>query len=223
MSIFQNYSNYREALYSFAVVAYCQSSTFQAFVWRSTLGLNAARVHIPLQSGDDAILSPMRRNYNAAQYREVVERAIDQIPHLGLGADVIVGFPGETEENFEKTYRLIEELPFSYLHVFTYSPRKGTDAYLMKENLPKAVKKERNRRLTELGKRKSLEFRKSFSDKTVHVLAEGSREGATGKLRGHTEHYIPVSFDGEDSLMNQILPITIEDVSEQRVSGCLAL
>jgi len=180
-------------------------------------------LHIPLQSGDDAILSPMRRNYNAAQYREVVKRAIDQIPYLGLGADVIVGFPGETEKNFEKTYRLIEEVPFSYLHVFTYSPRKGTDAYFMKENLPKAIKKERNRRLTELGKRKSLEFRKSFSDKTVHVLAEGSREGATGKLRGHTEHYIPVSFDGEDSMMNQILPITIEDVSEQQVSGCLAL
>ena len=180
-------------------------------------------LHIPLQSGDDATLSRMRRNYNIAQYRQVVERAAAQIPHLGLGADVIVGFPGETEESFEKTFRLIEELPFSYLHVFTYSPRKGTDAYIMKETIPKAITKQRNRRLTELGQKKSLEFRKSFSNKTVSVLAEGSREEATGKLRGHTEHYIPVAFDGEDSLMNQILPITIEHVSEQRVSGCLAL
>ena len=179
-------------------------------------------LHIPLQSGDDAVLSPMRRNYNVAQYRDVVERAVDQIPHLGLGADVIAGFPGETEANFEKTYRLIEELPFSYLHVFTYSPRKGTDAYFMKENIPKAVKKERNRRLTELAKTKSLEFQKRFTHKTVYVLVEESREKTTGKLRGHTEHYIPVSFDGEDSHMNRILPIIIEDVSEQQVSGCLA-
>lgn len=179
-------------------------------------------LHIPLQSGDDAVLLPMRRNYNVAQYRDVVERAVDQIPYLGLGADVIAGFPGETEESFEKTYRLIEELPFSYLHVFTYSPRKGTDAYSMKENIPKAVKKERNRRLTELAKTKSLEFQKRFTHKTVYVLVEESREKTTGKLRGHTEHYIPVSFDGEDSNMNRILPITIEDVSEQQVSGCLA-
>ena len=179
-------------------------------------------LHIPLQSGDDATLSRMRRNYNIAQYRQVVARAVDQISHLGLGADVIVGFPGETEENFEKTYRLIEELPFSYLHVFTYSPRKGTDAYLMKENIPKAIKKLRNRRLTELGHKKSIEFRQNFLNRIVNVLVEGSREGTTGKLRGHTQHYIPVSFDGEDSHMNRILPITIEHVSEQQVSGCLA-
>ncbi|MZH42193.1 MAG: tRNA (N(6)-L-threonylcarbamoyladenosine(37)-C(2))-methylthiotransferase MtaB, partial [Nitrospinae bacterium] len=95
-----------------------------------------SHLHIPLQSGDDRILKSMRRNYNREQYLEVAERALNIIPGLGLGADVIVGFPGETEEEFENTRSLIEQLPFSYLHVFSYSPRRGTEAHQLKDNVP---------------------------------------------------------------------------------------
>ena len=100
-------------------------------------------LHIPLQSGDNEILGRMRRNYNRAQYRDVVKRAVSTIPNLGLGADVIVGFPGETEIAFENTRKLIKELPFSYLHVFSYSPRRGTEADKFKDDIPGNIKKER--------------------------------------------------------------------------------
>ncbi|MGP0566455.1 MULTISPECIES: tRNA (N(6)-L-threonylcarbamoyladenosine(37)-C(2))-methylthiotransferase MtaB [unclassified Nitrospina] len=177
--------------------------------------------HIPLQSGDDSVLSAMKRNYNSAQYRRVVERAAARIPDLGLGADVIVGFPGETEAMFENTYRLVQDLPFTYLHVFTYSPRKGTTAFAMNNNVPKTEKKERNRRLTELGRDKAIAFRQSLEGRTANVLIETSRDPASGRLRGHTEHFIPVSLDGSDAMMNRIVPVRIQDASDQQVSGCV--
>jgi len=107
-------------------------------------------LHVPLQSGDDGILNRMRRNYNSQQYIDVISRAAEKIPHLGLGADVIVGFPGETEESFERTRKLVESLPFTSLHTFSYSLRKGTEAAGFTNNVPKAVKKTRNKILTDL-------------------------------------------------------------------------
>ncbi len=178
-------------------------------------------LHIPMQSGDDHILSQMKRNYDSRQYRDVVERAAKSIPDLGLGADVIVGFPGETDERFENTYRLIEDLPFSHLHVFSYSPRIGTDAYSLHNDVPKAVKKERNHRLTELGNRKATAFRKGLLGRTVNVLTETTRSAKTGRLRGHSEHFIPIQFEGENELMNQLTPVRIQDVSDRQVTGCL--
>ena len=177
--------------------------------------------HIPLQSGDDTILSRMRRNYNTRQYRDVVEKIARRISKVGLGADIIVGFPGETEAMFENTRRMVAKLPFTTLHVFSYSSRPGTEAAGSRNDVPKAVKKERNKILTELGNRKALEFRRSFLDHTVNVLVENSREPRTGSLRGHSENFIPVSFEGDDAWMNRIVPVRILDVSEQQVSGCL--
>jgi len=178
-------------------------------------------LHIPLQSGDDAILAKMRRNYNSGQYLDTVHRALEKIPRLGLGADVIIGFPGETEQNFENTRKLIESLPFTYLHAFAYSPRKGTEAYGFKSNLPKTVKKERIKILTALAHEKSLQFQRQFIGKTVTVLLENHRDSVTGNLRGYSEHYIPVTVPGDDRFKNQLVPLTIEDVTEQQVSGCL--
>ncbi len=177
--------------------------------------------HIPLQSGDDAVLARMRRNYNAAQYLDVTRQALDAIPDLALGADVIVGFPGESDAHFENTRRLIEALPFSYLHVFTYSPRRGTEAHGFKDNLPKAVKKERNRILTELAQEKSLRFRRRFVGRTATVLLENQND-AQGRLKGHTEHYIPVALEGADRLKNRLVPVRIESVSPGQVSATLA-
>ena len=163
----------------------------------------------------------MRRNYNTRQYRDVVERAIDLNPGLGLGADIIVGFPGESDAMFENTRRMIEDLPFTTLHVFSYSPRPGTEASGFTNDVPKAVKKERNKILTELGNQKAQQFRKSLLGQTVPVLVENSREPQTGRLRGHSDTYIPVSFAGGDEWMNRIVPVRVTEVSEQQVSGCL--
>ncbi len=180
-----------------------------------------SHLHIPLQSGDDTILSRMRRNYNAGQYREVVEKAVERNPGLGLGADIIVGFPGETDAMFENTRRMVEDLPFTTLHVFSYSPRKGTEATGFTNNIPKAVKKERNKILTELGNQKARLFRESLLNQTLPVLVESSRDPQTGHLRGHSDTYIPVSFEGSDEWMNRIIPVRITEVSEQQVSGSL--
>jgi threonylcarbamoyladenosine tRNA methylthiotransferase MtaB len=177
-------------------------------------------LHIPLQSGDTEILSKMRRNYNAKQYEHVVRRVADRISPLGLGADIIVGFPGESEESFERTRRLIEELPFSYLHVFSYSPRSGTEAHNFRNNIKNITKKERNLTLSNLAKEKAYIFHKSFIGKKVTVLAE-ERKQTNGVLRGHSEHYIPIRIDAEDSLQSRLLPVVIKEIKKNELIGYL--
>lgn len=182
-----------------------------------------SHLHIPLQSGDNEILRRMRRNYNSEQYRDVVRRAINAIPNLGLGADVIVGFPGETGAAFENTRKLIEEFPFSYLHVFSYSPRRGTEANDYKDDIPGNIKKERNKILTQLVAEKSLELKNKFLNQTATVLIENQRDRKSGKLKGHTDNYIPISLDGPDSLKNRLVPVTLQQVSGDHVEGCALL
>ena len=177
-------------------------------------------LHIPLQSGDTEVLSKMRRNYNADQYKHIARRAVDRIPSLGLGADVIVGFPSESEENFESTRRLIKELPFSYLHVFSYSPRSGTEAHNFKNNIKNITKKERNLILNDLVKEKARQFYKSFIGKKVTVLVE-ERKQADGVLKGYSEHYIPVSIDTEGFLQNQLVSVLITEIRKNKLIGCL--
>ena len=180
-----------------------------------------SHLHIPLQSGDNKILKQMRRNYTREQYIEVVHRATNAIPNLGLGADVIVGFPGETDAAFENTRKLIEELPFSYLHVFSYSPRRGTEANDYKDDIPGNIKKERNKILTQLIKEKGLEFRNKSLNTIATVLIENQRDKNSGKLKGHTDNYIPISLDGPDPLKNCLIPITLQNISGNFVEGCV--
>jgi len=180
-----------------------------------------SHLHIPLQSGDNEILKRMRRNYNREQYIDVVHRAMNAIPNLGLGADVIVGFPGETDAAFENTRKLIEELPFSYLHVFSYSPRRGTEANDYKDDIPGNIKKERNKILTQLVTDKGMEFRNKFLNQTATVLIENQRDRKSGKLKGHTDNYIPISLDGPDPLKNCLVPITLQKISGDYVEGCV--
>ena len=177
-------------------------------------------LHIPLQSGDTEVLSKMKRNYNAKQYEHIVRRASEKISPLGLGADVIVGFPGESEVSFEHTRKLIEELPFSYLHVFSYSPRSGTEAHNFKNNIKNITKKERNLILNDLVKEKARQFYKSFIGKKVTVLVE-ERKQADGLLKGYSEHYIPVSIDAEVFLQNQLVSVLITEIRKNKLIGCL--
>lgn len=180
-----------------------------------------SHLHIPMQSGDSAILKSMRRNYNRQQYLEVVHRAVNAIPGLGLGADVIVGFPGETEEQFESTRELIEQLPFSYLHVFSYSPRRGTEAHQFKDNVPGNIKKQRNQTLTQLANQKALKYREKFLGQKETVLLENQRDTKSGWLKGHTGNYIPVILEGADALKNNLVPVTLQKISESQVAGCV--
>jgi threonylcarbamoyladenosine tRNA methylthiotransferase MtaB len=130
----------------------------------------AKHVHAPLQSGSDRVLRRMHRKYRPGHYEDRVAKARDWMPDAAIGADVMVGFPGETEEEFEESRQFIESLPFTYLHVFTYSERPGTPAAECPDQVPIAVRKERNRILRELGARKNLEFRRSMIGRKISAV-----------------------------------------------------
>ena len=128
------------------------------------------RSHVPLQSGSDAVLRRMHRKYRPWHYREKIEKIRAAMPGAAIGADVMVGFPGETDAEFEATRKMIEELPFTYLHVFTYSPRPGTPAASMKNQVPMNVARERNRVLRELAAEKKLAFMRGFIGKSLDAI-----------------------------------------------------
>ena len=130
----------------------------------------ARHVHAPLQSGSDRILRRMHRKYRPRHYADRILKARRLMPDCGVGADVMVGFPGETDADFEESRRFIESLPFTYLHVFTYSERPGTPAAAMPDQVPVPVRKERNRILRELAARKNLAFRRGMVGRTLSVV-----------------------------------------------------
>jgi threonylcarbamoyladenosine tRNA methylthiotransferase MtaB len=137
-------------------------------------------LHVPLQTGDGRLLSAMGRRYTAAQYRQFVARASKLIPLLGLGTDIMVGLPGEDDSAFAHTLQLVQDLPFSNLHVFPYSKRPGTRAAAMPGPVPAAVKRERSARLIALGEAKRREFAERFVGRPVSVLVERVSAGNIG-------------------------------------------
>jgi threonylcarbamoyladenosine tRNA methylthiotransferase MtaB len=133
--------------------------------------------HIPLQAGDDAVLRRMNRHYDAAFFRDLVEDIHRRIPDAAIGLDVITGFPGETETEFENSFRLVESLPVSYLHVFPFSRRPGTPAATMAGQLPGDLIRKRAARLRALGGKKNREFARRFIGRNLEVVVEGGRSG----------------------------------------------
>jgi len=130
----------------------------------------AKHAHVPMQSGSDAVLRRMHRKYRPWHYHEKIEKIHAAIPTAAIGADVMVGFPGETDSEFEATRQMIDDLPFTYLHVFTYSPRPGTPAAEMADQVPVHVARERNRILREMAATKKLAFMRSFVGKTLEAI-----------------------------------------------------
>lgn len=173
-------------------------------------------LHVPLESGSDATLARMGRGYTRGEYAEAVRRVTDQDPRAGLGADVMVGFPGETEADFEDTVALVEELPFTYLHVFSFSPRAGTPAAAMAGAVPGAEKKRRSRKLRELGRSKSLAFRRGLLGQRLGVLVEGRRGR---RLTGLSSNYVRVEIGGPDDLTNRLVDVVVESVDEEGTRG----
>ncbi len=179
--------------------------------------------HIPLQSGDDRILKQMRRPYDLNQFRKLVFTIHQWIPDAAIGVDVLVGFPGETDGAFQNTYRLIEDLPISYLHVFPFSPRKGTPASRYPDQITADVKKMRCQQMRQLGLKKKKAFYKKFLSKNIKVLIEEIRELDSGNLKGKTSNYIDVTVEGPDALQNQIVIVKLVKLNEnQTVLGTIS-
>ncbi len=159
-------------------------------------GVVCRHLHIPLQSGDDGILAAMRRDYDAAFFRDLLQRIWAAVPGVAVGIDVMVGFPGETEEAFANTLRLVEEMPVAYLHVFPYSRRPGTPAASMAGQIPDQEKKGRAERLRRVGAEKRRTFAGRFIGTPLTVLTEGRKDAATGFPLGFSDNYIPVAVRG---------------------------
>ncbi|MBI1735996.1 MAG: tRNA (N(6)-L-threonylcarbamoyladenosine(37)-C(2))-methylthiotransferase MtaB [Candidatus Rokubacteria bacterium] len=179
----------------------------------------APHFHIPLQSGSDRVLRGMRRPYSVRMYRDVVERLAARVPGLGLGADVIVGFPGETDADFAATVRLVDELPFSYLHVFAYSDRTGTEAATRPGRVDPRTIARRSAVLRARSGAKARAFREALVGRTVDALVLETRDRATGGLVGLTGSYVEVVFDGPDSLMRRLVRARVTDAGAERARG----
>jgi threonylcarbamoyladenosine tRNA methylthiotransferase MtaB len=160
-------------------------------------------LHLPLQSGDDEILKRMNRHYNRSFLSDLIQELHRNIPGISIGGDVIVGFPGETQERFQKTYEFIKSLPFSYLHVFPFSKRKGTPAFQYSQSVDQADITRRAKAIRELGKQKRRAFYSRFLHQELTVLVEGHREKGTGRWKGLSRNYIPVLLKHENGSKGQ--------------------
>jgi threonylcarbamoyladenosine tRNA methylthiotransferase MtaB len=177
----------------------------------------ANHLHVPLESGSDSVLSRMRRGYTRDEYAEVVRSVTDRDRLCGLGTDVMVGFPGETDEDFADTVSLIESLPFTYLHVFAFSPRAGTAAVEMQDRVSAGEARRRSRFLREHAVRRSLEFRRGLVGRTLTVLVE-QRERAR-PLSGLAGNYVRVTFEGGEELKNRFVDVAVTSADEAVTTG----
>jgi len=163
----------------------------------------ASHLHVPLQSGSDAVLERMRRPYKSAFYRSAIERLHTNVNNIGIGADVIVGFPGETDDDFQRTYDLIESLPLSYLHVFRYSRREGTDAADFLDQVREEIKRERMERLIGLRDRKKQEFAETQMGVAQTVIVE--RVSVDNIASGWSDNYMRAFFVSDYISVNNIV------------------
>ena len=172
----------------------------------------AKHAHVPMQSGSDRVLRKMHRKYRPWHYAEKLTKLRQAMPSAAIGADVMVGFPGETDLDFEETRAMIERLPFTYLHVFTYSGRPGTPSEKMPDQVPVHVARERNRILRELAAQKKLAFMQSFVGQKLSAITLGVREnGCTEAL---TDNYLKLWLRG-DHPENRMVEATIESASAE--------
>jgi threonylcarbamoyladenosine tRNA methylthiotransferase MtaB len=171
--------------------------------------------HIPLQSGSDEMLKSMRRKYLSDLYASRVNRIKEKMPHACIGVDVIVGFPGETDEEFEITYKFLTDLDISYLHVFTYSERPNTTAYKMPGKVRMGIRAERSKRLHILSDKKRHFFYEQNIGKSYQVLWEAENDNDT--MYGFTENYIKVKTNYDPMLVNEITPVELTKIDEDMV------
>ncbi len=175
--------------------------------------------HLSLQSGCDETLKRMNRRYTTEQFKEIVKRLRNTYSDVNLTTDIIVGFPGETEEEFEKTYKFLDEIKFYKMHIFKYSQRKGTKAAVMQNQIPGDIKELRSRRLIELSNKNEFEINQKYIGKKVEVLFEEEKEGV---FKGHTANYILVYYNDEkENLSNKIQEVEcIQNLNDHILAKC---
>jgi threonylcarbamoyladenosine tRNA methylthiotransferase MtaB len=166
--------------------------------------------HLSLQSGSNAVLSRMKRRYTVGDYQRAVALIRDRVPEVAITTDIIVGFPGETDAEFEESYQLCRQMEFARIHVFPYSPRPGTEAATMSNQVGDRVRRERSQRMLALAKESARNFRRKFLGKTMPVLWEKQTDGVWSGL---TDNYIRVYNKSSEDLTNKLLPVKLEKLS----------
>lgn len=178
-------------------------------------------LHISLQSADNTVLKEMGRVYSIETYLKLVDKLVKKIPDIAVGSDVIVGFPGETQEMFENTCINLQGADISYLHVFPFSRRKGTPAAEMQNQINENEKKSRAEQLKQIASDKNLLFKNSQLNKTFEVIVEKTRDKKTNKLKAITDNYLTVLFDGDDSFHGEIVVVKTTEIINHNLYGVL--
>lgn len=176
-------------------------------------------LHIPMQSGDDRVLKAMRRRYTTARFAQLIDDICTKIPDIAITTDVIVGFPGETDEMFKNTYRFCQEMAFAAMHVFKYSPRRGTAAADFPNQVPASKKEERSSRLIALSEQMAENYAAKFIGQTAEVLAEQQVHGHSGRWEGLTDTYLRVEFDASGDLHGKFVPVKLIEYRQGRIFG----
>lgn len=179
-------------------------------------------LHLCLQSGDDGVIRRMRRPYTRELFAEKVERLAASVPEISVGVDVIAGFPGEGDAEFENTFSLLSGLPIAYLHIFPFSARRGTPAASSRDQVEPGTIKERCSRLHELDRAKRDAFHRNFMGKMAGVLIESGRDRRSGLLTGRARNYIRVFLDGDDGLKKRLLDVELLEAAHGGMMGAVA-
>jgi threonylcarbamoyladenosine tRNA methylthiotransferase MtaB len=166
-------------------------------------------LHVPIQSASDTVLRRMRRKYTMAEFGERITRLKEVLPDCAITSDVIVGFPGETEEEFMETFNFINDHKFSELHVFPYSKRTGTPAAMMDDQVEESIKEERVARLIALSDQLAKEYASKYEGELLEIIPEEFSEEAGGRLVGYTDNYLRVAIEGDESMIGQLIRVKI--------------
>lgn len=178
-------------------------------------------LHVPLQAGDDAVLARMRRKYTTAEFGGKIEKLHRALPGVAITTDVIVGFPGETEEMYRNGYRFMEQMQFAEMHVFPYSKRTGTPAARMEDQVDEEIKNERVHELIDLSERMQLAYAQKFVGEVLEVIPERTYKGApdSGLLMGYSDNYINLVFPGTEDMLGQICRVKLAEAGVNESKG----
>ncbi|MBE9912827.1 tRNA (N(6)-L-threonylcarbamoyladenosine(37)-C(2))-methylthiotransferase MtaB [Paenibacillus donghaensis] len=179
-------------------------------------------LHIPLQAGDDHVLKRMRRKYTTEEFYNKMQMIRQAMPDVGITTDVIVGFPGETDEMFRNGYNFMKEINFSEMHVFPYSKRNGTPASRMEDQIDEEIKHERVRELIALSEQMQLSYAEKFVGQVLDVIPEGSKEThGTGRMHGFSDNYLQLVFNGSEDLQGHLCRVKLTKAGINECEGQL--
>lgn len=177
----------------------------------------AEHLHLPLQSGCDKTLSAMRRPYDTEQFREMMRRIRGKVPNIAITTDLMVGFPGETDEDFKESLVFCNDIAFSAMHIFKYSMRSGTPAAAMPDQIDPQIKERRAKQMADVAQKNKLEYERRFIGKTLRILVE--EQNADGLWTGHSSNYLLVTFPGEGVRSGDFVDVTITAAERSRLLG----